>query len=141
MSEACCRAACCSGRCPAALASFMCAPTSRLWPAAKSPPPMQPDEAVLSLMRTLCEEMHLLACEIVQLGESLSDEYAEQPAMRMRDLQSFDMISQNAVAQARLLKGVERRLSGLAPPDNPDITALIEAVPFQDVRRRLLASF
>ena len=103
--------------------------------------PAQPEEAVLSLMRTLCEEMHLLACEIVQLGETLSEEYAEQPTMRMRDLQSFDMISQNAVAQARLLKGVERRLSGLTTPGDPDITALIEAVPFLDVRRRLLASF
>ncbi len=105
------------------------------------PRPAEPDEAALSLMRTLCEEMHLLACEIVQLGESLSEEYAEQPGMRMRDLQSFDMISQNAVAQARLLKGLERRLSGITAADEPDIDALIEAVPFLEVRRRLLAAY
>ena len=81
--------------------------------------------SLLALLRSISEELHLIACEVVQLGEALSGEVeASRPDRHMRELQSFDMIGQHVIAQARLLRGrapsfgtCERQRRGHAQPD------------------------
>lgn len=94
--------------------------------------PMGPLSRLLSV---ISDELTHLATEMVKLGELLSRDALEQKqAPPTYDLQSFDIVSQTAQAQARLLK---RLAEGDAGPSGVGISALIEEVPFAQMRRRL----
>lgn len=99
--------------------------------------------ALLALLNSVADELYALVCEIVRLGESLSaDELSADKARRICDLQSFDLLAQSALAQARLLKGIEQALSA----DNGEtvskrIVMMIEDVPFHKARQRLYSAY
>ena len=108
---------------------------------------MQPQEAydrrgdfgtLLALLRLLCDEVHSMARDITRLGEALSCEN-ESPSRKMQNLQSFDPISQRALAHARILNGIERMLSGQSADWRGHIEELIQAVPFHADRKRMQA--
>ena len=83
-------------------------------------------------MRVVCEEVHGLALEIAGLGDLLSEKPDASAA-----LQSFDALSQRALAQARLLAGLQRAFQGEDAQWRSRIDALIAAVPFHADRMRL----
>lgn len=90
------------------------------------------------LLHAIGEELHVLACEIVALGEHFSrDVGPETSAERMRALQAFDTLGQQALAQSRLLSGVERCMAGRE--DKKSVVELIAGVPVHAVRNRLMA--
>ena len=99
-------------------------------------------EALLALLRSVSDELYGLVCEIVRLGESLSaDELEGDKNRRICDLQSFDLLAQTALAQARLLQGIERGIAGQHDVNANSIQLLIEDVPFHKARQRLSAAF
>lgn len=99
--------------------------------------------ALLALLNSVADEIYGLVCEIVRLGESLSaDEIGDDRNRRICDLQSFDLLAQSALAQARLLKGIERALSdGESDAISKRIVMMIEDVPFHKARQRLYAAY
>jgi len=105
----------------------------------------EPDrEALLALLRSVSDELYALVSEIMRLGESLSsDELAGDRGRRICDLQSFDLLAQTALAQSRLLQGIERGLAddGKHGADDETIRSLIEAVPFHKARQRLASAY
>jgi|GEM_PF-1115615 hypothetical protein len=101
-------------------------------------------EALLALLRSVSDELYSLVCDIVRLGESLSaDEVDGDRSQRVRDLQSFDLLAQSALAQARLLQGIERGLGGHGVDEGKgkSISMLIGDVPFHKVRERLTSAY
>lgn len=100
-------------------------------------------DSLLALLSSVADELYVLVCEIVRLGESLSaDEVGGDRARRICDLQSFDLLAQSALAQARLLKGIERALSsGDAGSVSKRIVMMIEDIPFHKARLRLYAAY
>ena len=100
------------------------------------------NEALLALLRSVSDELYGLVCEIVRLGESLSaDELEGDQNRRICDLQSFDLLAQTALAQARLLQGIERGIAGRHDVNARGIQLLIDDVPFHKARQRLTAAF
>jgi len=109
-------------------------------PAAKSVGKEQ--EALLALLSSVADELYALVCEIVRLGESLSaDELGADKSRRICDLQTFDLLAQSALAQARLLKGIERGLAGSYDGAAKSIALMIEDVPFHKIRQRLYSAY
>jgi hypothetical protein len=109
-----------------------------------APGPDDPDDraALFALLRAVCDEIHSLGCDIVSLGDVLSGPTSDaHSTKRTRDLQAFDAIGQRAIAQARLLQGLERMLSGAEIQTGDGIDRLIECVPFHAERCRLFAAF
>ncbi len=98
-------------------------------------------DALLALLRTVCDEMYSLSCDIVSLGNALSGDHESGKTPQIRDIQSFDLIGQRAFAQAGLLQGIEQLLSGHADDWKARVEALIAVVPFYRERERLLAAF
>lgn len=99
-------------------------------------------KALLALLGSVADELYTLVCEIVRLGETLSsDEMDGDKASRICDLQSFDLLAQSALAQARLLKGIERGLSDEGREAVKNIIVLIEDVPFHKIRQRLYSAY
>lgn len=88
-------------------------------------------DRLLLLLSAIIDEMHVLSCDIVALGEMISD--PERKKDDVQTIQSFDLISQRAFSQVRLLAGLERELSGGAC----DFENLIAQVPFHALRHRL----
>ena len=105
----------------------------------------EPDrEALLALLRSVSDELYALVSEIMRLGEALSsDELAGDRNRRICDLQSFDLLAQTALAQSRLLQGIERGLAadGRNGFDGETIRSLIDAVPFHKARQRLASAY
>ncbi len=101
----------------------------------------QPDRvnALLAVLRSVCTEAHSLAIDIAALGEALSG-VREPQSGSLRDLQSFDPLSQRALAMARLLHGIECLLSSQPADWRTRAEALIQAVPFYAERERLAAA-
>lgn len=98
-------------------------------------------DAALALLRTVCDELHCLAYDIAHLGESLTSKDATGSPLGMTpELQFFDPFSQRALAQARLLRGIECLLAGKQKDWMADVDALIQAVPFHENRQRLFAA-
>lgn len=99
--------------------------------------------ALMALLNSVADELYALVCEIVRLGESLSaDEVGGDKARRICDLQSFDLLAQSALAQARLLKGIERAMSNSeAEAVSRQILLMIEDVPFHKARQRLYSAY
>jgi hypothetical protein len=90
------------------------------------------------LLHALSDEMHLLACEIVALGEFFSGQAApDLGADHVRALQSFDSLGQQALAHAQLLSGIERFIAGGSPAQS--VEDLIGKIPLHASRNRLLA--
>jgi hypothetical protein len=99
-------------------------------------------DALLALLRSVSDELYALVCEIVRLGESLSaDELEGDKNRRICDLQSFDLLAQTALAQARLLQGIECGLAGRPDCSSQNIRLLIDDVPFHKARQRLTTAF
>jgi hypothetical protein len=99
-------------------------------------------EALLALLRSVSDELYGLVCEIVRLGESLSaDELEGDKNRRICDLQSFDLLAQTALAQARLLQGIEQGIAGRQDGNARSIKLLIADVPFHKARQRLSAAY
>ena len=99
-------------------------------------------EALLALLRSVSDELYALVCEIVRLGESLSaDELEGDRNRRICDMQAFDLLAQSALAQARLLQGIERGLVEHSEGIAKVITLLIEDVPFHKARQRLSSAY
>ena len=98
-------------------------------------------EALLVLLRSIADEIYALVCDMVRLGESLSAEENPDTASRLRDLQSFDLLTQSALSQARLLQALECSLSKKCDDGIETVAKLIEEVPFHKVRQRLSAAF
>jgi hypothetical protein len=99
--------------------------------------------ALLALLNSVADELYAQVCEIVRLGESLSaDELGGDRNRRICDLQTFDLLAQNALAQARLLKGIERELAeGGSQTISESIVMMIEDVPFHKARQRLYTAY
>jgi hypothetical protein len=91
-------------------------------------------DRLLLLLSAIKDEMHVLSCDIVALGEMISD--PGQRANLTTAIQSFDLISQRAFSQVHLLAGLERELSG----GTCDFDKLIDQVPFEMLRKRLTAA-
>jgi hypothetical protein len=98
-------------------------------------------DALLAVLRLICEEVHTLAFDVTGLGETLSadgkPEAAGEPAY---GLQAFDLLGQRLLAQARLLHGIEQLLARPASDWRVSAEAMIQAVPFHAQRQRLAAA-
>lgn len=98
-------------------------------------------DALLAVLRSVCSEAHSLAFDITALGETLSSDRQPKAGSELfQDLQSFDPLSQRALAMARLLHGIERLLSSQEADWRTRAEALIQAVPFHAERERLAAA-
>lgn len=98
--------------------------------------------ALLALLSSVADELYALVCEIVRLGEALSsDEVDGVRSRHICDLQSFDLLAQSALAQARLLKGIEQGLSDEGRDAAQNILLMIEDVPFHKIRQRLYSAY
>ena len=100
-----------------------------------------PQETLLALLRAVCDEVYSLGCDVISLGDTVTNGLSAEPgAKQICDLQSFDLIGQRAIAQARLLQGIEQLLSSDEHDHFGRVDALIEAVPFHAERQRLFAA-
>ena len=98
----------------------------------------QPDERIVELLHVITEEIYAVASDIVRLGEQLSADIEDvEKGGRISDMQAFDLIGQNTLAQARLLQEIGRRLAADDRQGIATLVALIEAVPFHRSRQRL----
>lgn len=97
-----------------------------------------PALAVVPVMIAASEEVHLLAIQITELGETLSQNCGTSMSPSLcQQLQSFDTLSQRAIAYARLLRGVAQLLAGEVEDEQDYIRSLVEAIPFERDRQRL----
>jgi len=88
-----------------------------------------------SLLDAIADELARTASDVAKLGELLSDDMIKQERLSgTYDLQAFDTFSQAVQAQANLLK---RLAEAGADWSRSQVTAMIEDVPFSQVRRRL----
>jgi hypothetical protein len=87
------------------------------------------------LLRAMADEIYLLACEIVQLGENLSAGAADADVPQVRLLQSFDGLGQRVFAAAKILRALETAPDTLDAP----VAALLEHMPCHATRTRLAA--
>jgi hypothetical protein len=92
-------------------------------------------DALLAIVRLICEELHALAFDMTELGESLSGE--DKATYK---LQVFDLFGQRLLAQAQLLHGIEQLFSCPTSDWRGSTEAIIQAVPFHGQRRRLTAA-
>ena len=95
------------------------------------------DARLVDLLHVVSSELETVANDIVQLGESIAE---DRERAGSADLQAFDLIGQNALAQARLLGELGRRLATSGNGDVRSLLSLVEAVPFHAVRLRLRAA-
>jgi hypothetical protein len=92
------------------------------------------------LFDVMTQEWFDLAQAIAALGAKLSAEAAANgSAQLMGDMQAFDLLSQRAHAQFYLLERIGQEL-GADGSSGATQEALIEAVPFLEMRRRLLGA-
>lgn len=98
-------------------------------------------ERFIDLLQVVTGEINALASDIVRLGEMLADNSEGSEGKRhVGDLQAFDLISQNALAQARLLDEIGRKIRSKDQDDIRSLLLLIAAVPFHNSRQRLEAA-
>lgn len=108
------------------------------------PAPALEDETstkVIDLLAAVAAEVAVIAEDTIVLGDKLAAYAVERAAgVPHADMQMFDLISQNAQAQARLLAEIVRKLSDGRPADQADLRAAIGTVPFHKSRQRLLSA-
>jgi hypothetical protein len=94
-----------------------------------------------ALLTVLSGELDTLAREISRIGGILSEEAlrVKNPSM-IREIQAFDVIAQRAVSHAALLRQVVGELSAPAHGAGSGLKEIIDAIPFHEVRRRLIAA-
>lgn len=96
---------------------------------------------VHAALSALAAEWWRLAQDITRLGESLSAQALAQGRLeQVRTLQAFDLIGQDAAAQARLLQEFSYWLASPKDFTASRVLQMIGKVPFQEVRRRLSAA-
>lgn len=95
---------------------------------------------VVDLLAAVSAEVTSIAGEIIVLGDRLADCAAGEPATSRTDLQMFDLISQNAQAQARLLTELARCIAEGEQAETGPLLIAIGAVPFHNTRQRLYAA-
>lgn len=94
------------------------------------------DAKLVALLEAVSGEVSVVAQDIIQLGDALAGDTGTAGS---EDLQAFDLISQNAVAQARLLREISRKIA-VGETHADSLLPLIEAVPFHKSRLRLMAA-
>lgn len=96
---------------------------------------------LLRLMHAMVREWSDLAGEITKLGASLSMcAIASENMQLVREMQAFDVLSQRAVSQFRLLDAICRELGTGETGGEPAFEYLIQQVPVMDLRNSLLAA-
>lgn len=97
-----------------------------------------PSHAALRLLQGVARELRSLAGETAQVGEALSGNATTATQHDVQLLQKFDSFCQSLQAHALLIADLAMRLDGAAlGPD--ELHALIENVPFSDIRKRMRA--
>jgi hypothetical protein len=94
-------------------------------------------EAIFAMLDGIGNELQMVGSEILRLGEALS-ELMDAP-LDFSQMQSFDALSQNTLAQARLIIDLAR-LARDESVSSTTLLGLIEDVPFLSVRQRLRAA-
>jgi hypothetical protein len=94
----------------------------------------------VALLAAVSAEVASIAGEITVLGDRLADCAEGDPATPSTDMQMFDLISQNAQAQARLLAELVRCIAGGDEAETGPLRMAIDAVPFHNTRQRLYAA-
>lgn len=96
---------------------------------------------ITDLLAAVAAEVAMIASETIVLGDKLAAHAVERAAdVPHADMQMFDLISQNAQAQARLLDEIVRRFNAGPSEDEAVLRAVIGTVPFHISRQRLLAA-
>jgi hypothetical protein len=92
---------------------------------------------LVQILEGLSSEWLAVGTEIVRVGDAVTDIAMNgKGKFSVTQLQSFDILSQNAHAQAALMKGLSRLIAageGCAT----GVCALVESIPLPEVRRRL----
>lgn len=110
-----------------------------------SPPAPSEDRSgapamVLELLSAVTAEVASIAREIVVLGDKLAADASGHGTGQVRtDMQMFDLIGQNAEAQARLLAEIVRSFAAGDEAGKAPLRAAIGSVPFHASRQRLYA--
>jgi len=101
-----------------------------------------PDKEWLAqLIRALATEVASLGEEITGVGDALSTRvFARGEICGVKEMQSFDSLSQLALAQARLLDAISRQLGAPTSDMKEALAAGIAALPILEVRRRMLGA-
>ena len=87
---------------------------------------------VLDLLAAVTAEVASIAREIVVLGDRLAADASGHAVGRVRtDMQMFDLIGQNAEAQARLLAEIVKSFAAGDEAGKAPLQAAIGSVPFQ----------
>ena len=97
---------------------------------------MQPanEIQISKLLEAIIEEMHLLSCEIVLLGDGLTIETVSGAKVDTNKyLQNFDALSQRAFANVQLLQTYQECLDG----KGATVHEIVDAMPFHEIRERL----
>jgi hypothetical protein len=97
-----------------------------------------PNHAALRLLQGVARELRALAGETAQVGEALSGDTTTASPRDVQLLQKFDAFCQSLQAHALLIADLAMRLDGPTPDAN-ELHALIENVPFSDIRKRMRA--
>ncbi len=94
--------------------------------------------AIQRLLEGIAQECSVLGGAIAQIGDDISGELSAHDAAPMiAKFQAFDMLSQNAHAQARLLAHITGLLCHGPAASQQDLLHLVEDMPIHDVRHRL----
>lgn len=111
---------------------------------ARSPEPDRgPEENVwlAQLIRALANEVATLGEEITGVGDALSARvFSRGEIQGVKEMQSFDALSQLARAQARLLETISRQLGEPTSDMREALAAGIAGLPILEVRRRMLGA-
>jgi len=95
---------------------------------------------VAVLLEGVAKECAVLAEDIARLGEALSAHGDIAPHVpNITEMQRFDMLSQNAQAQAQIMLNLAMVVSGRETFHIDDARSLIAKIPLWEVRMRLLA--
>ena len=95
---------------------------------------------LLRVLDGLAHEWAAMGGEITRVGNVVSDIADKlQDDASVMELQSFDILSQNANAQAKLIGNISQLLGG-GGGSAAEVLDLMEHMPLPDVRRRLQQS-
>ena len=95
---------------------------------------------VVGLLAAVSAEVASIASDITALGDSLADFAAGEPVAPYSDMQMFDLIGQNAQAQARLLAELVRCIADGERTETGSLRIAIGDIPFHNTRQRLYAA-
>ena len=101
---------------------------------------IDPAARIVAFLSAVAGEVSDIAGGIVELGDKLSARAAHATGpMRHSDLQMFDLLGQNAQAQARLLTEIVRVLSEKEAAGHASLRCAVDTVPFHKARQKFHA--